>query len=96
MIIHDGDVADWEDFEHRVRDLRQQYPKDRQLVFRGLGDSTWPLTTTLERHDHHVEMPFAEYYRVITAAEPHIRTFNETTWDTIETYPGRIETPDPR
>lgn len=87
MMMHDADVADWEDFERRVNDLRRQYPKHRALVFRGLSDSTWPLKTTLERHDNNVSMPFAEYYRVISAAEPHIRTFTETTWDPIETYP---------
>ncbi len=86
MLMFDGDVADWEEFERRVKDLQQQYPHHRALVFRGLSDSTWPLTTTLERHGS-VEMPFAEYYNVIAISEPQIRTFAPTTWDQIETYP---------
>jgi hypothetical protein len=64
MTIHEGDVGDWEDFERRIKELRSKYPSDRALVFRGLSDSTWRLTTTLERHGN-VDMPFAEYYRAI-------------------------------
>lgn len=85
-IMHETDVKDWEDFERQVEELRQQYAAHRALVFRGLGDSTWPLTTTLERQGN-VEMPFADYYRVIAASQPQIRTFTTTTWDEIATYP---------
>ena len=85
-MMQEIDVKDWEDFERQVRDLRQQYAEHRALVFRGLGDSTWPLTTTLERQEH-VEMPFADYYRVIAASQPQIQTFTTTTWDEIATYP---------
>jgi hypothetical protein len=83
--MHDGDVGNWEDFESRIRALRQQYPRERALVFRGLGDSRWPLTTTLERHGSK-GMPFADYYGVISSSEPQIRTFAATTWDEIESY----------
>ena len=62
-------VEDWEDFERQIKDLRQQYAEQRALVFRGLGDSTWHLTTTLERQGND-EMPFADYYRVIAASQP--------------------------
>lgn len=70
-MMHEIDVQDWKDFERQVNKLRQQHASHRALVFRGLGDSTWPLTTTLERQGN-VEMPFADYYRVITAAQPQI------------------------
>jgi hypothetical protein len=85
MVMHEGDVADWEDFERRVADLRAKYPARRKLAFRGLSDSTWPLSTTLERHGNE-NMPFLNYYGVISLAEPHVRTFTTTTWDQIEEY----------
>lgn len=84
--MHEIDVKDREDFERQVRQLRQQYGEHGALLFRGLCDATWALTTTLERQDN-VEMPVADYYRVIAASEPQIRTFTTTTWDEIETYP---------
>ena len=76
-------VQDWEDFERQIKDLRQQYAEQRALVFRGRGDSTWHLTTTLERQGN-VEMPFADHYRVIAVSEPQIQTFATTTWNEIE------------
>jgi hypothetical protein len=81
------DLQSWDQFEQQIRELRRQFPKHRQLIFRGLEDSTWPLKTTLERY-HPGEMQFAEYHRMIATSEPHIRTFTRTTWDTpIETVP---------
>lgn len=83
--MHEIDVNNWEKCERRIKELRQQYAT-RPLLFRGLGDSKWPLTTTLERHESG-EMSFADYYRVISASEPQIQTFVNTRWDKIETYP---------
>src|SRR5258708_6158659 len=79
-------VADWDEFEEQIKQLRRQYAASHGLVFRGLGDSTWNLTTTLERY-RDVEMLFADYYRVIVASEPEIQTFSKATWDKIEDYP---------
>ena len=79
-------LNDWQEFECKIKDLRKKFHKPGQLVFRGVADSTWPLKTTLERCQS-VEMYFADYYRVITVAQPHIQSFTtKTTWDEIEPY----------
>ena len=78
-------LNDWQEFEHKINDLRKEFPKPAKLVFRGIGDSTWPLKTTLERHQS-VEMSFTDYYRVITAVQPQIQSFTKTTWNEIEPY----------
>lgn len=83
--MHEIDVQNWQEFEATIGELRRQYVAPRTLLFRGLGDSTWSLTTTLERHSN-VEMPFSDYYRIIAVAQPQIETFTKQTWD-IATWP---------
>ena len=78
-------LNDWQEFECKIKDLRKEFQEPRQLVFRGVADSTWPLKTTLERCQS-IEMSFADYYRVITVVQPHIQSFTKTTWDEIEPY----------
>ena len=78
-------LNDWQEFECKIKDLRKEFQKPRQLVFRGVADSTWPLKTTLERYQS-VGMSFADYYQVITVVQPHIQSFTKTTWDEIEPY----------
>src|SRR5471032_1846320 len=80
------DVESWEAFEQQLQVLRQKHRKHRALVFRGLTDAVWPLTTTLERYSDG-EMPFMGYYRAISASEPQIRTFTRTEWDPIDSFP---------
>jgi len=81
------DVPDWEEFDRQIQQLRQQHPDPRTLLFRGLADAKWSLTTTLERHDN-PGMLFKDYYRLICASESQIQTFiRAATWDKIETYP---------
>ncbi len=80
------DVESWEAFEQQLQVLRQKHRKHRALVFRGLTDASWPLTTTLERYSDG-EMPFMGYYRAISASEPQIRTFTRTEWDPIDSFP---------
>ena len=71
------DLQGLPEFEAEVAKLRQQYPT---LLFRGLGDSTWRLKTTLERHTQS-DMSFTAYYRDINAVLPQIESFRNTTWD---------------
>jgi hypothetical protein len=80
------DVETWEAFEEQLTKLRRKHRRHRALVFRGLADSQWPLTTTLERYTDW-EMPFMGYYRTIAASEPQIRTFTRTEWDPIDSFP---------
>lgn len=52
-----------------------------ELLFRGQADSTWPLTTTLERMDCE-SMSFDDYYRLaVTRVRPAVEAFTNVTWD---------------
>lgn len=84
--MNEIDVRDWDDFEQQIKELRMQYAT-RPLLFRGVGDSKWPLTTTLERYDDS-EMSFARYYRAIATSEAHVASFVTSTWESIDIYPG--------
>jgi hypothetical protein len=48
------DVASWEAFEKKVNTIEAGKASDSAspVLFRGLSDSRWPLSTTLERHGH--------------------------------------------
>lgn len=85
--MNEIDVKDWQDFETRIGELRQQQARAGMLLFRGLGNSAWPLTTTLERFTGGIEMPFADYYRAIGTAQPQVETFTGERWD-IDEYPA--------
>lgn len=69
------EVADWGEFESRVKELRKQYDHDLSpLIFRGQSDSTWTLSTTLERSGAN-GMLFRNYYRLICGGiGPEVRT----------------------
>jgi hypothetical protein len=44
------DLADWQAFEIELQGLRARYKEaPSRLLFRGVSDSEYPLTTTLER-----------------------------------------------
>jgi hypothetical protein len=69
-------TPDWETFEKKVRELRAKYTNETSpLLFRGQGNSNWPLTTTLERNGAE-RMLFRDYYMLICASmRPEVRTF---------------------
>jgi len=70
------EVPDWETFERKVKDLRAKYRiESSPLLFRGQGNSEWPITTTLERSGV-PPMLFSEYYELICAGiGPELKTF---------------------
>jgi hypothetical protein len=71
----DQDVRDWTEFEHQLEVLRQDEVSEKRTVdflFRGLGDSDWPLATTLERAGRE-GMAMSEYYHTVSRANPEIR-----------------------
>jgi hypothetical protein len=55
--------GDWKAFEEWASNLKTQFA-GKQLVFRGQGNSSWKLESTLERADYKV-MPLDNYYRLI-------------------------------
>jgi len=73
--MNDIEVPDWETFREKVKELRRKFPDESSaLLFRGQGDSKWPLTTTLERSDGG-PMLFCDYYALICASMgPELRT----------------------
>lgn len=77
----------WEIFEKKLRDVRhtQIAGKRPELLFRGISDSTWQLTTTLERAGQE-GMAVSNYYRLISRLKPQIETFTGRMWD-IATLP---------
>ena len=77
------DVDSWDEFEDRIRRLKGQYPPPRSLLFRGLEDDRYRLTTTLERHGKS-GMSFAEYYRLISRVRPQIESFTGRKWNVPE------------
>ena len=70
-------VPDWETFEEKLKNLREAFGKKQSspLLFRGQGNSEWPLATTLERSGQ-TGMPFRDFYRLMTARiGPAVETF---------------------
>jgi len=71
------EVSDWETFEQKITELRKQCQKSSSpLLFRGQGNSEWPLTTTLDRNTRN-GMTFREYCDlVIGSIGPEVKTFS--------------------
>ena len=82
------EVEDWETFEKRlqeVRDAEISAGRTAELFFRGVGGSTWELTTTLERAGRE-GIRISDYYELISRLKPQIETFTGSTWE-IATWP---------
>ena len=79
-------LPDWEAFTAELQKLRDQLTQNAsgrspELLFRGQSDSSWPLTTTLERADCE-GMSFEEYYRLtVHRVRPMVETITGATWD---------------
>jgi hypothetical protein len=73
------ETLDWETFEQRIKKLRATHQKESSpLLFRGQGNSEWPLTTTLERSGA-PRMLFRDYYGLICASiGPMVKTLAGT------------------
>jgi len=84
--MQDINVDTWEEFEEQLK-VRQRSVGSggSPLLFRGQGDSTWPLKTTLERSGGD-GMRLRQYYQVISAITPEIETLTGAEWD-VPQYP---------
>jgi hypothetical protein len=68
-------VASWEDFEAEIKKFEDPTRKLWDEVwFRGQGNATWPLLTTLERRSDRTRA-VADYLNLISEIEPAIETF---------------------
>ena len=74
--MESNELPNWEAFEQKVKELRAKYQRESSpLLFRGQGNSTWKLRTTLERSSGK-RVLFTEYYNLICAAiGPEVKTF---------------------
>jgi FRG domain len=74
------DVKTWEDLEKRIADLKSSHQTAHGgLLFRGHGNSSWPLQTTLERRSGPT-FRVRDYYRVVRRIQIRVETFTNTQW----------------
>ncbi len=82
------DVSSWEQFEEKLRELTDQRLKRKDstsipvspFLYRGQGNQTWQLATTLERK-WRSKISLKQYFRLISRVRPQIETFTGITWD---------------
>lgn len=82
-------VDSWEEFTKELDELRQNKGEFKDanastFLFRGQRDSSWLLSTTLDRERE--RMLFRDYYLVIEKIRPQLESLTENTWSTPE-YP---------
>jgi len=78
------DVCAWEELEHHVSELRDLHKTAiLGLLFRGQGNSTWPLQTTLERRSG-PKFSVQQYYFLIHRIKDQIGTFTNTQWEELD------------
>jgi hypothetical protein len=74
----------WEEFEAQIKRFEDPTRKLWDEVwFRGQGDATWPLLTTLERRSPQTRS-VRDYLHIISEIEPAVETFTGTTFDAIK------------
>ena len=77
------EVQTWEQCYSKIEAIRQTRPAQAsKLLFRGLSDSTWPLSTTLERRYGSGDISFKDYYRLVLRIQPEIEPQSGHRWDT--------------
>jgi hypothetical protein len=73
--MNENELPHWEAFEKKLKEIRAVVSDPSSLLFRGQGDSEWPLKTTLDRSGAG-DMLFSDYHRLICArVGPEVKTF---------------------
>lgn len=83
MPITNISVDNWEQFEARLKEIRgEEAARGRKmdLLYRGLADSNWELTTTLERAGRD-GIGVSSYYDVISRTKPSIESLTASRWN---------------
>ena len=86
--MEEKNLNNWAEFEEELNTLETTRLKKKdntslhisKYLFRGHADSSWPLSTTLERYTKET-ISLKEYYRYIFAAKCQIETFTSKSWD---------------
>jgi|CXWL01.1.fsa_nt_gi hypothetical protein len=81
-------VCSWEEFEKellKLQPLRSQRKSETKLyvsdlLFRGQRDSTWTLSTTLDRQNKR-QFTLSQYYELISRARPQIESLTGMAWN---------------
>lgn len=90
--MYDINLNSWDEFEKQLKSLeneRLQQKCSSKFLYRGQGDYTLNLLTTLERNGQE-RLPLKEYHRLISAVKPQIESFTGVNWN-ILSYPHGIE-----
>jgi hypothetical protein len=83
----------WEEFEEQIKsieDKRLQQKSTSKFLYRGQGDHTWNLLTTLDRDLQEERLPLKKYHHLIFAVKPQIESFTEVNWS-ILSYPDGFD-----
>lgn len=89
-LMEGKDLPNWGALERELEDLRLQLKTSAsRLLFRGHADSTFRLTTTLERAGCQ-RMLFRDWYRLATRIKPAVETLSGVKWD-LPDYSVEIE-----
>lgn len=87
-------ISCWEEFERRLQELeRSRIEKDgvrsssSQHLFRGQGDASWELESTMDRFFSR-PLSLLQYYRYAAIARPQIEAFTGSHWKipTVDEY----------
>ena len=78
--MEDVSVKNWEEFEQRLRDLRDRSNRPNYLLYRGQSNSSWSLQTTLERRLGSTPA-VKDYYQIVEEIKPQIETFTGSEWE---------------
>jgi hypothetical protein len=86
-------LNNWEEFEEQIKILenkRLQQKSASKFLYRGQGDHTWYLLTTLERNLQGERLSLKKYHHLIFAVKPQIESFTEANWS-ILSYPDGFD-----
>jgi hypothetical protein len=86
------DVNSWEEFEEQLKIFEHERIQKKSLskfLYRGQGDHTQKLLTTLER-DGHERLSLKGYHHLISVVKPQIESFTGVNWN-ILSYPTGID-----
>lgn len=81
-------IETWEDFENAIRELEAYRLKKieehkygiSELLFRGQGDESWGLSTTLERYKSDI-VSLRQYHRYLQRIRPAVESYTGRTWE---------------
>lgn len=86
------DVNSWEEFEEHLKIFENDHIQKNYLskfLYRGQGDHTFHLLTTLERNGQE-KLTLKEYHHLISVIKPQIESFTGVNWNVLS-YPTGID-----